>query len=92
MAENPKNLRYTKDHEWAREDGDTIVVGITAHAQQLLGDVVYVELPKLGTIVTAGGQFGVVESTKAVSELYARERQSDEGQRGARSGARRNQF
>jgi glycine cleavage system H protein len=71
MAENPKNLRYTKDHEWARRDGGAVVVGITAHAQEALGDVVYVELPKLGDTVTAGSPFGVVESTKAVSELFA---------------------
>ena len=71
MAENPKNLRYTKDHEWARRDGGSVVVGITAHAQEALGDVVYVELPKVGDSVTAGSPFGVVESTKAVSELFA---------------------
>jgi glycine cleavage system H protein len=71
MAENPKNLRYTKDHEWARRDGGTVVVGVTAHAQEALGDVVYVELPKVGDTVTAGSPFGVVESTKAVSELFA---------------------
>ncbi len=71
MAENPKNLKYTKDHEWARKDGGKITVGITSHAQEQLGDVVYVELPKIGAAVTAGKQFGVVESTKAVSDLYA---------------------
>lgn len=71
MAENPKNLRYTKDHEWARRDGGGVVVGVTAHAQEQLGDVVYVELPKVGDTVTAGSPFGVVESTKAVSELFA---------------------
>ena len=71
MADNPKNLRYTKDHEWARRDGAVVVVGITAHAQEALGDVVYVELPKVGAILTAGTPFGVVESTKAVSELFA---------------------
>lgn len=71
MAENPKNLRYTKDHEWARRDGSTVVVGVTAHAQEALGDVVYVELPKVGDTMTAGSPFGVVESTKAVSELFA---------------------
>src|SRR5215475_4088785 len=71
MAENPKNLRYTKDHEWARRDGGGVVVGVTAHAQEQLGDVVYVELPKVGDIMTAGSPFGVVESTKAVSELFA---------------------
>jgi len=71
MADNPKNLRYTKDHEWARREGPGVVVGITAHAQESLGDVVYVELPKVGDTVTAGSPFGVVESTKAVSELFA---------------------
>jgi len=71
MADNPKNLRYTKDHEWARRDGGGVVVGITAHAQEALGDVVFVELPKVGDTVTAGSPFGVVESTKAVSELFA---------------------
>jgi glycine cleavage system H protein len=71
MADNPKNLRYTKDHEWARRDGGGVVVGITAHAQEALGDVVFVELPKIGDTVTAGSPFGVVESTKAVSELFA---------------------
>jgi glycine cleavage system H protein len=71
MADNPKHLRYTKDHEWARREGSKVVVGITAHAQEALGDVVYVELPKMGDAVTAGKPFGVVESTKAVSELFA---------------------
>ena len=71
MADNPKHLRYTKEHEWARREGGSVVVGITAHAQEALGDVVYVELPKIGDAVTAGKPFGVVESTKAVSELFA---------------------
>jgi glycine cleavage system H protein len=71
MADNPKHLRYTKEHEWARREGGSVVVGITAHAQEALGDVVYVELPKVGDAVTAGKPFGVVESTKAVSELFA---------------------
>lgn len=71
MAENPKNLKYTKDHEWAKLQGGTIVVGVTAHAQESLGDVVYVELPKVGATITQGQPFGVIESTKAVSELYA---------------------
>ncbi|HXX30738.1 MAG TPA: glycine cleavage system protein GcvH [Myxococcaceae bacterium] len=71
MADNPKDLRYTKEHEWARRSGATVVVGITAHAQEALGDVVYVDLPKVGAAVTAGASFGTVESTKAVSELYA---------------------
>jgi glycine cleavage system H protein len=71
MAENPKDLRYTKEHEWARRTGNTVVVGVTAHAQEALGDVVYVDLPKLGAVLSAGGSFGTVESTKAVSELFA---------------------
>ena len=71
MAENPKELRYTKEHEWARRTGSTVVVGVTAHAQEALGDVVYVDLPKVGATLTAGASFGTVESTKAVSELFA---------------------
>jgi glycine cleavage system H protein len=67
----PSDLKYTKDHEWARQQGNVVVVGVTQHAQESLGDVVYVELPKVGTTITAGKQFGVIESTKAVSELYA---------------------
>lgn len=71
MSDIPKDLKYTKDHEWARQQGNTVVVGVTAHAQEALGDVVYVELPKVGSTITAGKQFGVIESTKAVSELFA---------------------
>ncbi len=72
MAGNvPNELKYTKEHEWARIQGKTVVVGVTQHAQESLGDVVYVELPKVGAAVTAGKQFGVIESTKAVSELYS---------------------
>jgi glycine cleavage system H protein len=71
MAENPKDLRYTKEHEWARSTGNTVVVGVTAHAQEALGDVVYVDLPKVGAVLSAGSSFGTVESTKAVSELFA---------------------
>jgi glycine cleavage system H protein len=71
MGDYPKDLRYTKDHEWARKHGGVVVVGVTFHAQEALGDVVYVELPKLGDAVTAGKPFGVIESTKAVSELFA---------------------
>ena len=67
----PSNLRYSKDHEWARLDGKKVVVGVTFHAQESLGDVVYVELPKVGDLVKAGSPFGVIESTKAVSELFA---------------------
>jgi len=70
-GEIPQNLKYTKEHEWARIEGTRVVVGVTAHAQEALGDVVYVELPKVGATLTAGGQFGVIESTKAVSDLYS---------------------
>jgi glycine cleavage system H protein len=66
----PENLRYTTDHEWARlEDDGTLTVGITAHAQEALGDVVYVELPEVGSALEAEANFGVVESVKAVSDL-----------------------
>jgi glycine cleavage system H protein len=71
MAEYPNDLKYTKEHEWARVQGKAVVVGITHHAQESLGDVVYVELPKVGDPVSAGTPFGVIESTKAVSELFA---------------------
>ena len=67
----PGDLKYTKDHEWMRLSGKTATVGITAHAQEQLGDVVYVELPKVGDGVKKGQPFGVVESTKAVSELFS---------------------
>jgi glycine cleavage system H protein len=65
------DLRYTKEHEWAKLEGDKARVGITAFAQEQLGDVVFVELPKVGTKVTAMKTFGVVESVKAVSDLFA---------------------
>lgn len=71
MSNYPEDLKYTKDHEWAKKAGSNVVVGVTWHAQDALGAVVYVELPKVGATVTAGGQFGVIESTKAVSELYS---------------------
>lgn len=67
----PKDLRYTEEHEWARADGETVTVGITDHAQQNLGDIVYVELPTVGVGVNVGDVFGTVESVKAVSELYS---------------------
>jgi glycine cleavage system H protein len=67
----PADLKYTKDHEWIRLEGDTGAVGITHFAQQQLGDVVYVDLPEVGTTLTAGQTFGTIESVKAVSELYA---------------------
>jgi glycine cleavage system H protein len=64
-------LRFTKDHEWIRQDGDAATVGITDYAQQQLGDIVYVELPAVGTMVEAGKEAAVVESAKAASEVYA---------------------
>ncbi len=67
----PQDLKFTKDHEWVRVSGDVVTVGITAYAQEQLGDVVFVELPKVGTKVAAGASFGTVESVKAVSDLYA---------------------
>ena len=67
----PNDLKYTKDHEWARVEGKTITVGITDHAQSALGDVVFVDLPKVGRVLKKGETFGVVESIKAVSDLYA---------------------
>jgi glycine cleavage system H protein len=67
----PADLKYTKDHEWIRIDGDTAEVGITDYAQQQLGDVVYVELPDVGRTLSAGEVFGSIESVKAVSELFA---------------------
>ena len=67
----PENLRYTKEHEWVSVEGDTGTVGITFHAQQELGDIVYVDLPKPGTHVEVGKTFGSVESVKAVSDIYS---------------------
>jgi glycine cleavage system H protein len=67
----PADLKYTKDHEWIRVEGDTGTIGITNFAQQQLGDVVYVDLPEVGAQLTAGQTFGTIESVKAVSELYA---------------------
>jgi glycine cleavage system H protein len=67
----PADLKYTKEHEWIRVEGNTGVIGITDFAQQQLGDVVYVELPELGSKMSAGQVFGTIESVKAVSELFA---------------------
>jgi len=67
----PGDLKYTKDHEWIRVSGEVAEVGITDFAQEQLGDVVFVELPPVGTAVTAGTAFGTIESVKAVSELFA---------------------
>ncbi len=71
MSNVPGDLRYTRDHEWARQEGARMRVGITAYAQEQLGDVVFVELPKVGSRVTVKQAFGVVESVKAVSDLFA---------------------
>ena len=67
----PTDLRYTKEHEWARQEGNQVRVGITHYAQQELGDVVFVDLPQEGSILQAGEAFAVVESVKAVSDIYA---------------------
>ena len=67
----PSDLRYTKDHEWVRVDGDEAVVGITAYAAEQLGDIVFVELPDAGRSLDQFATFGVVESVKAVSDLFA---------------------
>ena len=67
----PENFRYTKEHEWVLADGDAGTIGITDHAQQELGDIVYVDLPKVGTRIEAGKSLGSVESVKAVSDIYS---------------------
>ena len=67
----PSDFKYTKEHEWIKADGNTGTIGITAYAQESLGDIVFVDLPKVGAEVTAGKTFGTVESVKAVSDLYA---------------------
>ncbi len=67
----PNDRRYTKDHEWARLEGEHVVIGITQYAQESLGDIVFAELPKAGAVLTSGQTVGVVESTKAVSDLFA---------------------
>ena len=68
---NPQDLRYTKEHEWVRLDGDVAVVGITAYAQEQLGDVVYVDLPEVGASLKQMESFGAVDSVKTASDLYA---------------------
>src|SRR5271154_4777987 len=67
----PTDFKYTKEHEWIKADGNGATIGITDHAQESLGDIVFVELPKVGAEITAGKTFGSVESVKAVSDLYA---------------------
>lgn len=71
MVQIPDELKYTSDHEWAMQDGDLLVIGITDYAQDSLGEIVYIELPSEGDEITKGDPFGAVESTKAVSDLYA---------------------
>jgi glycine cleavage system H protein len=66
----PDNIRYTDDHEWAKADGGTVRIGISDYAQDQLGDIVFVELPEVGSSFDKGAEFGTVESVKAVSELY----------------------
>ncbi|MDI6812724.1 MAG: glycine cleavage system protein GcvH [Desulfitobacteriaceae bacterium] len=68
---NPKDLKYSKDHDWARVEGNVVTLGITDHAQESLGDVVFVEIPAVGATVTAGQSYGTVESVKAVSDIVA---------------------
>jgi len=67
----PADFKYTKEHEWIKSDGKTATIGITHHAQESLGDIVFVDLPKAGSEIAAGKTFGSVESVKAVSDLYA---------------------
>ena len=72
MSNTPSDLKYTKSHEWIRENGDgTVTLGITDHAQELLGDLVFVEVPETGTGVEAGSEIAVVESVKAASDVYS---------------------
>jgi glycine cleavage system H protein len=70
MSNIPANLKYSRSHEWVRQEGNEAVIGITDHAQKSLSDVVYVELPAVGTTLSMGDKFGVVESVKAASDLY----------------------
>ena len=67
----PTDYKYTKEHEWIKPEGKNATIGITHHAQESLGDIVFVDLPKAGSEITAGKSFGSVESVKAVSDLYA---------------------
>jgi glycine cleavage system H protein len=71
MVQVPAELKYTNDHEWIMEEGDMLVIGISDYAQDSLGEIVYIELPSEGDEITKGDPFGAVESTKAVSDLYA---------------------
>ena len=71
MSMYPEEFRYTKEHEWVKAEGDTGVIGITQHAQEELGDIVYVDLPKVGAKLEQGKSLGSVESVKAVSDIYS---------------------
>ncbi len=71
MSNIPQDCRYTKEHAWAKTDGDELLIGITDHAQSQLGDIVFLELPEVGAQLDAEQAFGVVESVKAVSDLFA---------------------
>jgi glycine cleavage system H protein len=71
MSNIPAELRFAESHEWAKQEGDLIVVGISDHAQEALGDVVFVELPEIGKVFAAGDAAGVVESVKAASDIYS---------------------
>lgn len=71
MSGTPKNLKFTETHEWLDSSSDDMTIGITDHAQQLLGDMVYVELPQIGDEINAGDELGVLESVKAASDFYA---------------------
>lgn len=71
MSNIPADLLYSKSHEWVRVDGDTVTIGITDHAQEELGDVVYASLPTVGRVLASEDVFGTVESVKAVSDLYS---------------------
>jgi glycine cleavage system H protein len=71
MENVPHNLKYARTHEWAQRDEDIVTIGITDHAQDLLGDIVYIELPEIGAQVSEGDECGVVESVKAASDIYS---------------------
>ncbi|HCV86481.1 MAG TPA: glycine cleavage system protein GcvH [Deltaproteobacteria bacterium] len=71
MSQTPSDLKYTREHEWIRLDGNQAEIGITFHAQKSLGDIVYVELPSVGDELEAGEEFGTIESVKAVSSLFS---------------------
>jgi glycine cleavage system H protein len=71
MSDTPQELKFTKSHEWLSQDNEIITIGISQHAQLLLGDVVFVELPEVGDVIHKGQEFGVIESVKAASDLYA---------------------